>query len=1057
MATLDQLIAVRSQLADDIKTYCEGLVRKLDRTPWHRDGQNLRASAVAVHMRVLKQSTRPDPRERERRDEPEHERERAASRDYTDPELARLYEEAAREERQEEAPWEQERPQVRRAVVKGGPGGGKSFLTQTTGIALAQAALDTLDKREQPLDKLVLPVHLTLSAFADPTLPPDPALAVLELLRREYQPPERFLGWLAPRLATASIWLLLDALDEVPEEHWGTLAGRLRALDGHRWQTRVLLTCRPANWDRARIPWPELTEYELAPLNEGEIRQFIRRWHTAEPGRGNALLQALERNYPLAHAARSPLIATFLCLAHAEAPVTTATRRTALYAQMVRGLARRAWKAQPLAKTEPHVDDLVAFLIALARPLFERHPAGNLFTHGDLMAGLKAAPDRPRAWLDGQKAGRGADDLRDELLETGILVGAGLRDGEEGQYSFAHRSLLEYLVARNLNAEIEAGGWQRVAGFVDRKCWHPAWQESVTLLAGMMKDPAPLLRLLADSTKDDALRHRLCLAGRCLPELSDAGKAACREARPPLPDIAREVLELWWRNEEQSTRFSHVENIMPVIGAASAAELIPELLKRAENPEHRARAIEALGAMGSVAATPEVLQRLMDCLQDPNSYAGSRAEMALGEMGSAAATPEVFHRLIAWLQDQNWLVYSVAQRALNRMGSAAATPEVLHWLTALLQDRNVNLISRATKVLGGLGSAAATPEVLQRLADLLQDADGGLRCGAAEALGQMGSTAATLEVLRRLTDLLQSTERHVRSRAAEALGRMASAAATPEVLQRLADLLQDTDGGLRSDAAEALGRMASATATAEDISWLMALLQDTEWRVKNYAAVTLGRMGSAAAKAEVLQQLTDMLQSTDVSVHFGAAMALGEMGSAVATTEVLSWLMSLLQDTERDLRINAAEVLGRMGLAAATPKVLQHLMAALLDRDVGVRSRVAWALGEMGAAATTAEVLMRLTDCLQDPAWDVRINAAEALGRMGLAAATPEVLQHLVEWLRVTKMLRCSDAAKVINEFLQDGVRWFPQPDGKLVVRTVAQLSGEPEAHGVEAGALRST
>jgi hypothetical protein len=82
-------------LADDIGAYCGGLVRQLDRTPWHRDGRNLKAGAIAVPVRILKQSTRPDPRER--KEDPEHEPERTSPREYTDPELARPYEEAARE------------------------------------------------------------------------------------------------------------------------------------------------------------------------------------------------------------------------------------------------------------------------------------------------------------------------------------------------------------------------------------------------------------------------------------------------------------------------------------------------------------------------------------------------------------------------------------------------------------------------------------------------------------------------------------------------------------------------------------------------------------------------------------------------------------------------------------------------------------------------------------------------------------------------------------------------------------------------------------------------
>lgn len=314
---------------------------------------------------------------------------------------------------------------VRRAIVLGGPGSGKSFLTQTTGLDLARAALDSVQQQRAGLDAVSLPIHLTLASFARPDLPRDPAAAVMQLLNEELKPTPYFLAWLEQRLCAPSTWLLLDALDEVEAKDHKTLDDRLRALDGQRWQTRLLLTCRPANWSREHVPWTQLTEYELAPLNPLEIRQFVGRWYAADNERGVALSQALDRNYPLAHAARTPLISTFLCLAHEETPVSASTRRTELYARVLRGLARRAWKKESLPDEDPHADDLVDFLVAVARPLFELHPSGNLFTRQEIMRVLRMAHDRPPAWLEGKRQPNTPINLRDELRETGILVGAG--------------------------------------------------------------------------------------------------------------------------------------------------------------------------------------------------------------------------------------------------------------------------------------------------------------------------------------------------------------------------------------------------------------------------------------------------------------------------------------------------------------------------------------------------------------------------------------------------------------------------------------------------------
>jgi ABC-type phosphate transport system permease subunit len=65
-----------------------------------------------------------------------------------------------------------------------------------------------------------------------------------------------------------------------------------------------------------------------------------------------------------------------------------------------------------------------------------------------------------------------------------------------------------------------------VCDLVDSKAWDPSWQEVITLFAGQLHDPTPLLRLLADATQDDLFRHRLALAVLCLPEIQVATRSA---------------------------------------------------------------------------------------------------------------------------------------------------------------------------------------------------------------------------------------------------------------------------------------------------------------------------------------------------------------------------------------------------------------------------------------------------------------------------------------------------------------------------------------------------
>src|SRR5437763_275748 len=67
MTRLQQLLQVRSQLAEDVLGYYEALIAQRDATPWRRAGVQIAASTIAVRARVLKREAGPgeqDPMER---------------------------------------------------------------------------------------------------------------------------------------------------------------------------------------------------------------------------------------------------------------------------------------------------------------------------------------------------------------------------------------------------------------------------------------------------------------------------------------------------------------------------------------------------------------------------------------------------------------------------------------------------------------------------------------------------------------------------------------------------------------------------------------------------------------------------------------------------------------------------------------------------------------------------------------------------------------------------------------------------------------------------------
>ena len=181
-----------------------------------------------------------------------------------------------------------------------------------------------------------------------------------------------------------------------------------------------------------------------------------------------------------------------------------------------------------------------------------------------------------------------------------------------------------------------AQGWKKIVPVVDKKAWLPAWQEVIILLAGTLTDPtletrtdpALLLRLLADEQKDDYFRHRLALAGLCLPELP----SNFRQAQSSIIDnITTTSFSLWWlyHNRDRAA-VPHLTRMLPALAQVNGyfsrpgweQERMPLLewccqqLHRYysyEEPWVNRRAARALGQLGNAAARhPDILPTLLD-------------------------------------------------------------------------------------------------------------------------------------------------------------------------------------------------------------------------------------------------------------------------------------------------------------------------------------------------------------------------------------------------------------------------------------------------------------
>lgn len=147
------MFRLRSQLGDMLEYY-EALMKRFEYAEWR-----IKVAQTRVPAKVFKGSIRhPD---RNLDDYPDFPTSAGTlrSRSAAGPRTERRFEPHA-----EIALWEPvlRRVRERGAVVRGGPGSGKSFLTSTTITNAAQSGLREVAEQKVPLDEAHLPIHVNL-------------------------------------------------------------------------------------------------------------------------------------------------------------------------------------------------------------------------------------------------------------------------------------------------------------------------------------------------------------------------------------------------------------------------------------------------------------------------------------------------------------------------------------------------------------------------------------------------------------------------------------------------------------------------------------------------------------------------------------------------------------------------------------------------------------------------------------------------------------------------------------------------------------------------------
>lgn len=379
----------------------------------------------------------------------------------------------------------------RRVLLRGLAGSGKTTLMQWLAV---NAARDSFDDRLTHLRGRVpfmLPMRTLVRSASLP--------AVGDLITaagHPLTPPE---GWVDAVLNEGRGLLLVDGVDEMPQEDRARTRDWLVKLITAYPDNVVVVTTRPTAVDEGWLDRKGFTEFQLLPMNERDVAEFVRRWYkaagsmsvsSAKRGQLEALrdqlLDSLPRKRDLARLATNPLMCAMICALHRDRRGFLPDSRMKLYGDALTMLLVRRDQERAVAAPEGLVVSEEA-----------QHKLLQEIAYWMIRNGLAEAEHQQVIDLIGRllpampqvgTPDRAPDVFRFLLHRSGLL-----RAPAPQTVAFVHRTFLDYLGAR---AAVDAQDINLVATHAHE----PQWEDTVRMAVGHARDSeaATLLKKLVE-------------------------------------------------------------------------------------------------------------------------------------------------------------------------------------------------------------------------------------------------------------------------------------------------------------------------------------------------------------------------------------------------------------------------------------------------------------------------------------------------------------------------------------------------------------------------------
>ena len=535
--------------------------------------------------------------------------------------------------------WEDVKEKSKKIIVLGGPGLGKSTLLMMEAFTRADLEIQNLNKLQKSLEDIIFPIYLRLFDLAksDEEIIDDIDRIVYRDFPETYNPIKLLL---IENIKKGKCILLLDALDNVPQKYRKNLSEKLNRFCTN-YKCSIICTSRLTGYTKDFIHGAK--EVELLPFTPKEVNKFIKTWFInatktlkSKSISASGLLDELRNKPQIGGLSQNPLLLSLLCGIYQQEKAILPGSRSQIYKKSLHFMLCY-WSNKRKHESEWVIYSKIALLEELAFYFYTVNK--NIIASADLYTWIEEYLKKNN--IPKELKEFSTFELLNELSsQDGIIIK--LERGKD-RYIFLHSAFQEYLTASYFKKIFEVD--QNKGIELIKQCyWDFNWHEIITLLAGMLTNPIPLIKDIYNEN-DDIFCNLLVLSGRCIVECEEISNVLIVEVfekiykmwtvypnerylRSVLADLTRshsilfKLLIKYFKNEKQNIK-KIIAYLLIEIGSPKCIQELVEILK-GEDSELRDIAINELKKIPRL----DILKKLVESpeidIYDPKIFSLAR-------------------------------------------------------------------------------------------------------------------------------------------------------------------------------------------------------------------------------------------------------------------------------------------------------------------------------------------------------------------------------------------------------------------------------------------------